>query len=75
VPFLQSWSENSPNTFSAFSGVIPPILAVLLQLLLPVLMRALSRRHGATTRTKCAAFLLTLTSLTAFRLDHAVRKM
>lgn len=52
VPFLQNWSDSSPNTFSAFAGVVPPLLAVLLQLLLPMLMRFLSRKQGTTTHTK-----------------------
>lgn len=52
VQFLNSWSIASPSTFSAFVGIAPPLLSTLLQLALPVIMRALARFQAATTHQK-----------------------
>jgi hypothetical protein len=52
VPFLNDWSNESPITFSAVAGVLPPFLAIVLQLILPIIMRSLARFQGATTRTR-----------------------
>ncbi|OAV94050.1 hypothetical protein PTTG_06749 [Puccinia triticina 1-1 BBBD Race 1] len=52
VGFLNSWSIASPETFSAFAGIAPPLLSTLLQLALPVIMRALARFQAATTHQK-----------------------
>ncbi|KAA1133062.1 hypothetical protein PGTUg99_006087 [Puccinia graminis f. sp. tritici] len=52
VGFLNSWSTASPETFSAFAGIAPPLLSTLLQLALPVIMRALARFQAATTHQK-----------------------
>ncbi|KAH9453175.1 hypothetical protein Pst134EA_024062 [Puccinia striiformis f. sp. tritici] len=52
VEFLSRWSTASPITFSAFAGVAPPLLSTLLQLALPVIMRALARFQAATTHQK-----------------------
>lgn len=52
VQFLNAWSIASPSTFSAFAGIAPPLLSTLLQLALPVIMRALARFQAATTHQK-----------------------
>ncbi|MBW0516954.1 hypothetical protein O181_056669 [Austropuccinia psidii MF-1] len=52
VGFLNSWSIASPTTFSAFAGIAPPLLSTLLQLALPVIMRALTKFQAATTYQK-----------------------
>ena len=56
VPFLDNWSNNSAITFAAVAGILPPVLSVLLQLLLPMIMRRIGKFQGARTKTKrCAA--------------------
>lgn len=52
VGFFNTWSTVSPPTFSAFAGIAPPLLSTLLQLALPVIMRALARFQAATTHQK-----------------------
>lgn len=37
--FLDTWSNKQPFLFSAFAGIVPPLLSILLQLLLPIVMR------------------------------------
>jgi hypothetical protein len=38
VPFLETWSNDSQWSFAAAVGVLPPLLSVILQLILPMLM-------------------------------------
>lgn len=52
VPFLDDWSNSSPNTFAIVSGIAPPILAVLLQLILPMIIRSICKWQGALTHTR-----------------------
>jgi hypothetical protein len=52
VKFLDNWSNDSPLTFAAVAGILPPFVAVILQLILPIIMRALTRFQGATTKTR-----------------------
>ena len=52
VPFLDNWSNNSAITFAAVAGILPPVLSVLLQLLLPMIMRRIGKFQGARTKTK-----------------------
>lgn len=52
VPFLSDWSGSSPTTFAIVSGVLPPLLAVLLQLILPMIIRAICKWQGAITHTR-----------------------
>ncbi|KAH8929123.1 DUF221-domain-containing protein [Atractiella rhizophila] len=52
VGFIDSWSRNSEFTFSAFVGVVPPLLSVLLQLILPLVIRWIAKGQGNTTHTK-----------------------
>lgn len=43
VKFIANWSDNYPVLFSAFVGVVPPLLSLLLQLFLPVVIRLVTR--------------------------------
>lgn len=52
VPFLNTWSNQSSWSFSAVVGIAPPLLSALLQLLLPLLMRALTKRQGLLTHNE-----------------------
>lgn len=52
VGFLNDWQNKSNWSFSAVVGIAPPLLSVILQLLLPVVMRALTRRQGLLTRNQ-----------------------
>lgn len=52
VGFLNVWSNESEWTFSAFVGVAPPLLSAILQLLLPVIMRKLTKKQGLLTKNQ-----------------------
>ncbi|CAH7672629.1 hypothetical protein PPACK8108_LOCUS7443 [Phakopsora pachyrhizi] len=52
VAFLANWSNASPLTFAAVAGILPPLLSTLLQLALPMIMRALTKFQAATTHHK-----------------------
>ncbi|KAG8949222.1 hypothetical protein FRC03_000411, partial [Tulasnella sp. 419] len=52
VKFLDNWSDSSPSTFSAVSGILPPTIMALFGYILPILMRKLSKYQGALTRTR-----------------------
>ncbi|KAJ3557457.1 hypothetical protein NM688_g1463 [Phlebia brevispora] len=52
VPFLQSWSNASPGSFTFISGVLPPAVSALFGFFLPVLMRWLSQYQGALTHSR-----------------------
>jgi hypothetical protein len=46
VPFLESWAEASPKTFSIASGVLPPAVSGFFNFFLPIIMRWLTKvRH------------------------------
>ncbi|KAI0079228.1 DUF221-domain-containing protein [Panus rudis PR-1116 ss-1] len=52
VPFLESWSNASPGTFTFISGVLPPAVSALFGFVLPIIMRWLSQYQGATTHSR-----------------------
>jgi hypothetical protein len=52
VSFINSWSNRSSWSFSAVVGIAPPLLSALLQLVLPVVMRALTKRQGLLTENQ-----------------------
>lgn len=52
VPFLADWQRASNGTFSAVSGILPPAVAALFAMLLPLVIRAISRFRGSTTTTE-----------------------
>ncbi|KAI0343669.1 DUF221-domain-containing protein [Trametopsis cervina] len=52
VPFLESWSERSPGTFTFISGVLPPAVSALFGFFLPIVMRWLSKYQGALTHSR-----------------------
>ena len=52
VRFIKDWSNDYPVLLSAFVGIAPPLLSVLLQLVLPVVIRWLASYQGATTHSQ-----------------------
>ncbi|KAI0919073.1 hypothetical protein AcW1_003454 [Taiwanofungus camphoratus] len=52
VPFLQSWSNASPATFTIISGVLPPAVSALFSYALPIIMRWLTKYQGAYTHSR-----------------------
>jgi hypothetical protein len=52
VPFLESWSQDSPASFAFISGVLPPAVSALFGFFLPIMMRRLSRYMGALTHSR-----------------------
>ncbi|KAK7676754.1 hypothetical protein QCA50_020277 [Cerrena zonata] len=52
VPFLQTWSDDSPATFTFISGVLPPAVSAFFSFFLPIIMRWLSQYMGSTTHSK-----------------------
>lgn len=82
VRFLRDWQSESKWTFSAVAGILPPLLSIILQLILPMIMRALSKYQGATTHTKAARdtlgryyFFLVVTNLLIFSLVGIIFNM
>ena len=51
MPFLESWSVNSPGTFAVVSGVLPPAVSALFGYVLPIVMRWLTKYMGAYTHS------------------------
>lgn len=51
VPFLETWSVNSPGTFAVVSGVLPPAVSALFGYVLPIIMRWLTKYMGAYTHS------------------------
>ncbi|KAI0373932.1 hypothetical protein BV20DRAFT_1049372 [Pilatotrama ljubarskyi] len=49
VPFLHSWSEASPASFTFVSGVIPPSISAAFGWVLPIVMHAIVEYMGAYT--------------------------
>lgn len=77
VPFLDNWSRSSNFTFSAVTGIVPPLLGILLQLLLPMIMRAIAKWQGAYTSTALDRavlsryfFFLFVTNFIVFSVGH-----
>ncbi|SCZ94465.1 BZ3500_MvSof-1268-A1-R1_Chr12-2g03916 [Microbotryum saponariae] len=52
VKFIRDWQNNYPTLFAAFVGVVPSLLTALLQLLLPVVIRAIASMQGAITHSR-----------------------
>lgn len=52
VPFLESWSQASPGSFTFISGVLPPAVSALFGFFLPIIMRWLSKYQGAVTHSR-----------------------
>ncbi|OSC96334.1 DUF221-domain-containing protein, partial [Trametes coccinea BRFM310] len=52
VPFLESWSNASPGSFTFISGVLPPAVSALFGWALPIIMRKLTKYMGAYTHSR-----------------------
>ncbi|KAI5480148.1 hypothetical protein MNV49_001808 [Pseudohyphozyma bogoriensis] len=52
VGFINTWTNDYPWLMSAFVGTVPSLLSVLLQLLLPRVIRWISKGQGATTHSQ-----------------------
>ena len=52
VPFLETWSESSPSSFTFLSGVLPPTVSALFGWALPIIMRKLTKYMGAYTYSR-----------------------
>ena len=52
MPFLESWSENSKDSFTFVSGVLPPAVSALFGWALPIIMRKLTKYMGAYTHSR-----------------------
>ncbi|GAA5973539.1 hypothetical protein JCM11641_007107 [Rhodosporidiobolus odoratus] len=52
VDFIDNWVTNYPNLFAAFVGIVPPVCSVVLQLLLPMIIRWIASLQGATTHSQ-----------------------
>lgn len=46
IPFLQTWQHNSLGSFSAVSGILPPIVSAIFAMLIPIIIRAVSKLQG-----------------------------
>ncbi|KAF9451505.1 DUF221-domain-containing protein [Macrolepiota fuliginosa MF-IS2] len=51
LPFLTTWSNNSPWTYTIASATLPPLAAGITTFFLPRIMRRLSKYMGAFTRS------------------------
>ncbi|GAA5853364.1 hypothetical protein JCM9279_005766 [Rhodotorula babjevae] len=52
VGFIDRWINNYPWLFSAFIGVVPPVLTLILQMILPMIIRWIASLQGATTHSQ-----------------------
>ncbi|BGP27561.1 DUF221 domain containing protein [Rhodotorula toruloides] len=52
VGFINTWINDYPWLFSAFVGIVPPILTFLLQMVLPIIIRWIASLQGATTHSQ-----------------------
>ncbi|GAA6019485.1 hypothetical protein JCM11491_000973 [Sporobolomyces phaffii] len=52
VGFINNWVNNYSWTFSAFVGIVPPILTLVLQMVLPMIIRWIASLQGATTHSQ-----------------------
>ncbi|KAK4049970.1 hypothetical protein OIV83_003794 [Microbotryomycetes sp. JL201] len=52
VGFINTWQDRYPALFSAFIGIVPPLLSLILQLLLPVAIRWIASLQGSTTHSQ-----------------------
>ncbi|GAA5989842.1 hypothetical protein JCM10908_002342 [Rhodotorula pacifica] len=52
VGFINRWVNDYQWTFSAFVGVVPPLLTLLLQMILPMIIRWIASLQGTTTHTQ-----------------------
>lgn len=58
IPFLVTWQEKSIGTFSAVSGILPPVTSALFAILIPILIRKISRMQGISTKTELSRIVL-----------------
>ncbi|GAA5846360.1 hypothetical protein JCM5353_005262 [Sporobolomyces roseus] len=52
VGFIDTWVNNYSWLFSAFVGIVPPVLTLLLQMVLPMIIRWIASLQGATTHSQ-----------------------
>ncbi|KAM0786205.1 hypothetical protein ACM66B_007009 [Microbotryomycetes sp. NB124-2] len=52
VGFINTWQDRYPALFSAFIGIVPPLLSLFLQLFLPVAIRWIASLQGSTTHSQ-----------------------
>lgn len=52
VPFLETWQNESRQSFSLVSGVLPPVVSGIFGFFLPIIMRHLSQYMGALTHSR-----------------------
>ncbi|GAA5827661.1 hypothetical protein JCM11251_001775 [Rhodosporidiobolus azoricus] len=52
VHFIEVWVDHYPTLFSAFVGIVPPVLGILLQMVLPMIIRWIASLQGATTHSQ-----------------------
>ncbi|GAA6005269.1 uncharacterized protein JCM10292_005362 [Rhodotorula paludigena] len=52
VDFIDAWVRDYPWLFSAFVGIVPPVLTLLLQMILPMIIRWIASLQGATTHSQ-----------------------
>ncbi|GAA5992952.1 hypothetical protein JCM5350_003057 [Sporobolomyces pararoseus] len=52
VGFIDTWVNNYSWLFSAFVGIVPPILTLVLQMVLPMIIRWIASLQGATTHSQ-----------------------
>ncbi|BGP19976.1 hypothetical protein JCM10213_006753 [Rhodosporidiobolus nylandii] len=58
VDFIDKWVSDYPTLFSAFVGIVPPVLTLVLQMILPMIIRWISGLQGATTHSQADRLLL-----------------
>ncbi|GAA5931151.1 hypothetical protein JCM1841_002118 [Sporobolomyces salmonicolor] len=52
VDFINTWVNDYAWLFSAFVGIVPPLLTLLLQMTLPIIIRWIASLQGATTHSQ-----------------------
>ncbi|GAA6058859.1 hypothetical protein JCM10212_002803 [Sporobolomyces blumeae] len=58
VGFINTWVNNYSWLFSAFVGIVPPILTLVLQMILPMIIRWIASLQGATTHSQSDRIVL-----------------
>ncbi|GAA5908026.1 hypothetical protein JCM5296_004359 [Sporobolomyces johnsonii] len=52
VDFINTWVNDYAWLFSAFVGIVPPLLTLILQMILPMIIRWIASLQGATTHSQ-----------------------
>ncbi|GAA5905515.1 hypothetical protein JCM6882_004773 [Rhodosporidiobolus microsporus] len=52
VHFIEVWVSDYPTLFAAFIGIVPPVLTLILQMVLPMIIRWIASLQGATTHSQ-----------------------